>query len=83
MLHETGISKKEVLEKVGARKSKSDDSIFYWYRNDNDKLEGILSCQVDDFVYGGTNNFIKEVINVLKQTFLISSAECKYLGLYV
>ena len=75
---------KEVLEKAGARKSKFDDAIFYWYCND--KLEGILSCHVDDFVWGGTNNFIKKVINVLKPTFSISSEECKtfkYLGLYV
>ena len=75
---------KEVLEKAGARKSKFDDAIFYWYHND--KLEGILSCKVDDFVWGGTNNFIKKVINVLKQTFSINSEECetiKYLGLYV
>ena len=43
----------------------------------NDKLEGMLSCHVDDFVWGNTNNFTKEVINVLKLTFSISSEECK------
>ena len=75
---------KEVLEKVRGRKSKFDDAIFYWYHND--KLEGILSFHVDDFIWVGTNHFIKKVINILKQTFSISSGECetfKYLGLYV
>ena len=75
---------KEVHEKAGARKSKFYDAIIYWYHND--KLEGILSCHVDDFVLGDTNNFIKKVIHLLKQTFSISSEECetfKYLGLYV
>ena len=43
----------------------------------NDKLEGMLSCHVDDFVWGSTNNFTKKVINVLKKTFSISSEECK------
>ena len=74
---------KEVLEKAGAGKSKFDDVPFCWHHND--KLEGILSCHVDDFVWGETNIFVNKIINVLKQTFSISSEECetfKYLGLY-
>ena len=53
---------KEVLEKAGARTSKFYDGMFYWYHND--KLEGILSLHVDDFFWGGRNNFVKKVINV-------------------
>ena len=57
---------KEVLEKAGARKSKLDDAVFH---SGNNKLEGILSCHVNDFVWGGTNNFMKKVINILKHIF--------------
>ena len=69
---------KEVLEKAGARKSKFDDAIFYWYHND--KLEGILSCQ--DFVWGGTNKFIKKIINRHLGSAL-KNVTFKYLGLYL
>lgn len=44
----------EVLEKAGAKESKC-DAIFYLHRKD--KLEGILSCHVDGFVWGDTENF--------------------------
>ena len=70
---------KEVLEKAGARKSKFDDAIFYWYHND--KLEGILSCNADDFVWGGTNNFIKKVINVLNRHFQSALNNVKHLNI--
>ena len=53
---------KEVLEKAGARTIKFHDGMFYWYHNDI--LEGILSLHVDDFFWGGRNNFVKKVINV-------------------
>ena len=74
---------KEVLGIAGARKSKF-DATFYWYNNG--KSEGILSCHIDDFVWGSINNFIKTVIKTLKKTFSISPEECetfKHLGLYV
>ena len=73
---------KEVLEKSGMLKSKFDDAIFYWLSNG--KLEGLLCCYVYDFVWGGSITFEKQIINVLKETFSVSSQESetfKYLGL--
>ena len=55
---------KEVLEGAVEKKSKFDDAMFYWHNNG--KLEGILSCHDDDFVWGGTINFINKVADVLK-----------------
>ena len=75
---------KEVLEDADAQKSKFDYAIFDWHNNG--KLEGILSCHVDDFVWGGTVNFMHKAVDVLKRTFAISSEEhetFKYLGPYV
>ena len=75
---------KEVLEKSGMLKSKFDDAIFYWLSNR--KLEGLLCCYVDNFAWGGPTNFEKQIINVLKETFSVSSQESetfKYLGLYI
>ena len=48
MLPGDAIRTKEVLEKSGVLKTKFDDAIFYWLSNG--KLEGVLSCYVDDFV---------------------------------
>ena len=65
-------------------KSKFDDAKFYWLSNR--KLEGLLCCHVDDLVWEGSINFEKQIINVLKGTFAVSSQESetfKYLGLYI
>ena len=42
------------------------DFIFYWYNNN--KLEGLICCDVDDFFWGGTKHFAETVINRLKKT---------------
>ena len=68
----------------GILKSKSDDAIIYWLSDG--KLEGVLRYYVDDFVWGGSINFEKQIINVLKETFSVSSQDFetfKYLGLYI
>ena len=41
------ISVTEVLPKTVAEKSKFDDSIFYWYKNN--KLRGLI-CHIGDFM---------------------------------
>ena len=78
------LSVKEVLKKSGAIKSKFDDSLFYWHKDD--KLQGLICCHVDDFFRGGTKNFEESVISVLKKTFKTSQEEFenfKYLGLHI
>ena len=45
------LSVKEVLKISGAIKSKFDDSLFYWHKDD--KLQGLICCHVDDFFWGG------------------------------
>ena len=51
---------------------KIDNTIFYWFSNG--KLRGVLCCYVDGFVWGGSINF-EEQINILKETFSVSSQE--------
>ena len=53
-----------------------------WYRNE--KLEGILCAHVDDFLYGGSEEFNKNVIQPLHSIFTVGSEYCdsfKFLGL--
>ena len=58
--------------------------MFYWHHNG--ELHGIICTHVDDFLFGGTNEFILNVMNPKKQKFVIGS-EChtvfKYIGLNV
>ena len=45
-----------------------------------------ICFHVDDFIWGGSINFEKQIINVLKETFSVSSQESepfKYLGVYI
>ena len=45
------------MESIGGKVSTMDPAIFYW--NDQDyKLEGILACHVDDFLYSGSEDFV-------------------------
>ena len=76
------ISVKNVLMKTDVKKSKFDDSFFYWYNNN--KLEGLICCHVDDFFRGGTKHFAERIINRLKEKLLTRSEEFenfKYTGL--
>ena len=57
--------------KTGVKKSKFDDFVFYWHNNN--KLEGLICCRVDDFFRGGTKYFAKSVIDRLKEKFLTPS----------
>ena len=75
---------KGVLLKAGAVKSKFDDSVFYWQKDG--KLEGLISCHVDDFFWGGAKSFEISVIDVLKKSFVTSQEELrnfKYVGLNI
>ena len=61
-----------------------DNSLFMWHRNG--KLEGIICIYVDDFLWSGTENFEKQVINKLKEKFLIGSSASitfTYVGLSI
>ena len=52
---------------------KYDEAIFYW--RSQDILQGIISCHVDDFCWGGTELFKKKVIDVIKAKFHMSQEE--------
>ncbi|XP_057305251.1 uncharacterized protein LOC130642182 [Hydractinia symbiolongicarpus] len=70
--------------KLGGEMCTYDPAVFYWYRVK--QITGIVVCHVDDFVYGGSPAFHKEVIAKLFETFKIStqsSSTFKYLGLDV
>ena len=57
---------KEELLELGASFGSTGPGIFFW--KENNTLEGILICHVDDIVYGGANKFKRE-ISKFKQTF--------------
>ena len=48
-------------------------TVFYWQKDG--KLEGLISCHVDDFFWGGTKSFEISVIDVLKNSFVTSQEE--------
>ena len=51
----------EELQKLGVKKSKYDEAIFFWHHNN--ERQGIMSFHIDDFCWGGTPEFWKQVIN--------------------
>ena len=49
-------------------------------------LQGIISCHVDDFCWGGTELFKQKVIDVIKEKFHISKEESsvfKYVDIHL
>ena len=73
---------REELAKLNVSKSKFDDAIFYYHKNNN--LEGIISTHVDDVFWGGTQAFQENVIGFLKNIFRTSKENQHsfvYLGL--
>ena len=76
---------KDVLLSLGAKVSIFDNALFLWHDQKGD-LQGILASHVDDFMFGGTEWFLSNVVNEVKKTFLISSHELgsfKFLGLNI
>ena len=72
----------EELLKLGMKKSRYDEALFYWKKND--VLEGIITIHVDDFLFGGTTQFHKDIFESIKSIFeisKISDTPLKYLGL--
>lgn len=51
--------------KTGMKESNFNYLILYWYNNN--KLEGLICCHVDDFFLGGTKHFAENVISKLKE----------------
>ena len=71
--------KKELLA-TGCVKSRYDDTMFYWHK------ENTLQANVDDFYWAGTKLFQNMVINHIQNAFTVSKEELqtfKHLGLSI
>ncbi|CAG2196706.1 unnamed protein product [Mytilus edulis] len=51
---------KEVLEQCKVSVSKVAPDVFYW-KNNKGSLEGVLTCHVDDFLWGGSKNLKRKL----------------------
>ena len=65
----------EELIKPGGNVSSGDLGLFYW--TEHYKLVGILACHVDDMIRGGNKNFKINIIDNLKNTFMLAPEETK------
>ena len=75
------LSVKIKLLSLGVYVSKLDRSVFIWHK---DNLEGMICAHVDDFLFSGSQLFIKNIVEPLVQTFTKGthySKAFKYLGL--
>ena len=74
-------SVKETLVALDCQVCLNDPCIFVWYV---DTVQGIICVHVDDFIYGGTDVFLRVIIDPLQKTFKIgskSTSAFRYLGL--
>lgn len=77
---------KEVLIGFGAEMSRVDPAVFYWKARGH--VQGIIACHVDDFIWGGTPEFERQIIDPLRSTFLVGREHGKdkafsYVGINV
>ena len=75
------LSVKEKLLKLGAKPSSYDPAVFRWHHEET--LAGVICIHVDDFLFGGNDMFIENVVNPLSQSFVIGTEHenaFKYLG---
>ena len=74
----------KVVEELGGVRSRLEPNIFYWKKEE--RLEGILCTHVDDFCYGGTEQFLMESIGRLREKLKVGEQESKkfkYIGVNV
>ena len=75
-------SLKNILEEEGGIKSKLEHTLFIWKKEE--QLIGLIGIHVDDLLYGGTEEFEKEIIKNIEKRLQIGSKEEKefrYLGI--
>ena len=65
---------KEVLEQCKVNVSKVDPAVFYW-KDNNGRVQGILACHVDDFLWACSVEFEEKVINNIRSTFSVGKDE--------
>ena len=63
----------KVVEELGGKKCTLEPNVFYWKQRD--ELVGILCTHVDDFCFGGTEEFMKEVIGKMKEKLKVGEEE--------
>lgn len=63
----------QLLKSKGLRTVSGDNS--FYFLNDGKELKGMILCHVDDFLIGGLNYFIEDVIGTLRSNFEISKIE--------
>ena len=70
--------------KVGLCNSKYDEALFY--QKENDVLLGVIAIHVDDFIYGGYDEFENNIIKRVRSVFEVgteTSTPMKFLGMNV
>ena len=75
---------KEALLEAEMSTCSYDHAVFMWFQDNN--LDGIVVCHVDDILFGGSTKFHDKVIKSLKSVFTIGLEEdtnLKYLGLKI
>ena len=74
---------KATMLKTGATMSQVDPAVFYWL-DEHCSVTGILACQVNDFIWGGSNIFATTVIPHIKTAFQVGREEhdrFRYVGM--
>ena len=59
--------------KIGSKTSRIDSGLFYW--RENNTLNSIFACHVDDMTWGGNQYFKETIITKLKEFFSFSPQE--------
>ena len=75
---------REELIMLGAVSSKYDQAIFTWYFEN--KLQGLITTNVDYFCFAGSETFKNKVINIICTLFRVKSEEVakfQYIGLEI
>ena len=75
---------KQRLLDLGCIQVKSEPAMFYWY--DKNIFSGIFVMHVDDFLYGGTEEFQNKVIKSIMKHFKLGNQESgtfQYVGLNI
>ena len=74
----------KIVKELKGERSKLEPNIFFWKEGEN--LKGILCTHVDDFCYGGTEVFIREIIGKLRGMLKVGEQESKrfkYIGVTI
>ena len=66
---------RQVMKEIGMKQSRFDPSLFYMRDQTTGRIKGMIGTHVDDFIMAGSDAWLEEVTEKIKEAFMLGKVE--------